>query len=83
MVKAELLCIAAAMAGFGAYARPAQPYAGLETRSIKALSEEQTADLRAGRAALLSEEQMQRYAALRGYADAATPHEPDHHGHPE
>ena len=32
-----------------AFAENVQPYAGLETRAIKALSEEQIADLRAGR----------------------------------
>ena len=35
----------------GAFAQGAQPYAGLETREVKALSDQQIADLRAGRGA--------------------------------
>jgi len=42
-------CIAIAFALTIAVAQAQQPYAGLETRSIKALSAQQIADLRAGR----------------------------------
>ena len=36
---------------YGAAAQTAQPYAGLETRPVKALTDQQIADLRAGRGA--------------------------------
>jgi hypothetical protein len=41
--------IVMATASSGAIAQEAQPYAGLQARTIKALSDEQIADLRAGR----------------------------------
>jgi Spy/CpxP family protein refolding chaperone len=44
-----LLLIAFAAAPGSSLAQSQQPYAGLEARSIKALSEQQIADLRAGR----------------------------------
>lgn len=44
-----LLALVAALAAGGALAQHAQPYAGLQGRSIKALSDQQIADLRAGR----------------------------------
>ena len=54
MIRSSLLCaLAAAALIAGAAAARAetaqQPYAGLEARSVKALSEQQIADLRAGR----------------------------------
>jgi hypothetical protein len=54
MIRSSLLCaLAAAALVAGAAAARAetaqQPYAGLEARSVKALSEQQIADLRAGR----------------------------------
>jgi hypothetical protein len=45
---AVLIVIAAGMPA-GAQPQPAQPYAGLETRDIKALSDQELADLTAGR----------------------------------
>ena len=44
-----LASIAFALASVAALAQAQQPYAGLEARAIKALSEQQIADLRAGR----------------------------------
>ena len=44
-----LVATAFALAAGAAIAQAQQPYAGLEARSIKALSEQQIADLRAGR----------------------------------
>jgi Spy/CpxP family protein refolding chaperone len=44
-----LALIALALGTAPALAQPQQPYAGLEGRAIKALSEQQIADLRAGR----------------------------------
>jgi hypothetical protein len=44
-----LACIAFALTAAVAPAQSQQPYAGLEARSIKALSDQQIADLRAGR----------------------------------
>jgi hypothetical protein len=45
---AVLMLIAAGMQA-GAQSQPARPYAGLETRAIKALSDQEIADLTAGR----------------------------------
>ena len=47
--SALLLLIAFAAAAGSSLAQSQQPYAGLEGRSVKALSEQQIADLRAGR----------------------------------
>src|SRR6266508_4268688 len=44
-----LVATALALAPGTIFAQAQQPYAGLEARSIKALSEQQVADLRAGR----------------------------------
>ena len=44
-----LVLLALAAAAAPSFAQSHQPYAGLEGRSIKALSEQQVADLRAGR----------------------------------
>jgi hypothetical protein len=44
-----VMAIAVAIAAAPLSAETSQPYAGLQTRSIKALSDEQIADLRAGR----------------------------------
>jgi hypothetical protein len=44
-----LASIAFALASASALAQSQQPYAGLEARAVKALSEQQVADLRAGR----------------------------------
>ena len=43
------LAIVAAAAPAVAQMPPAQPYAGMQARSVKALSDDQVADLRAGR----------------------------------
>jgi Spy/CpxP family protein refolding chaperone len=50
-MRAIIFVMQLAGASLGAMAEPAQhsPYSGLETRSIKALSEQQVADLNAGR----------------------------------
>ena len=45
------LVVAALLVSTGALAQTAQPYAGLQSRPIKALSDQQIADLRAGRGA--------------------------------
>jgi Spy/CpxP family protein refolding chaperone len=44
-----LLALVAALAAGGALAQHVQPYAGLQSRAIRALSDQQIADLRAGR----------------------------------
>ena len=49
MSRLIVLVSLASILAAGAPARAQQPYAGLEVRPIKALSEQQTADLRAGR----------------------------------
>jgi hypothetical protein len=48
MMQFVTLCVAAWLLAFGS-AVAQTPYAGLQTRSIKALSDQQVADLRAGR----------------------------------
>jgi hypothetical protein len=48
MKQFATLCVAAVLLAFGS-AVAQTPYAGLQTRSIKALSDQQIADLRAGR----------------------------------
>jgi hypothetical protein len=49
MMKRQIMALVATLAASGAFAQPHQPYAGLQSRTIKALSAEQIADLRAGR----------------------------------
>src|SRR5688572_7562486 len=49
MMRYLLVVVALALSGDLALAQSHQPYGGLQTRSIKALSEQQLADLRAGR----------------------------------
>lgn len=44
-----LIALVLALAPYAASAQAQQPYAGFETRSIKALSDQQVADLKAGR----------------------------------
>ena len=63
---AALAAFAFALAPGLASAQTPQPYAGLETRSIKALSDEQIADLRAGRGMSLA-----LAAELNGYPGPA------------
>jgi Spy/CpxP family protein refolding chaperone len=48
-MNSRLVLLAVALAAAPSLAQSQQPYAGLEGRSIKALSEQQIADLRAGR----------------------------------
>jgi Spy/CpxP family protein refolding chaperone len=48
-MKRLALLAALALAPYAASAQTPQPYAGLETRPVKALSDEQVADLKAGR----------------------------------
>ncbi len=48
-VLASLAGMSAAVAQQTGHHAPATPYAGLEKRAVKALSDEQIADLRAGR----------------------------------
>jgi hypothetical protein len=48
-MKYMSLVVGALLLATGALAQTAQPYAGLQNRPIKALSEQQVADLRAGR----------------------------------
>jgi Spy/CpxP family protein refolding chaperone len=57
-----VLAIAWALAPGDAWAQAHQPYAGLETRTIKALSDQQVADLRNGRGMTLA-----LAAELNGY----------------
>src|SRR5919108_87427 len=57
-----LVLIACALAADPSFAQSQQPYAGFEGRSIKALSEPQIADLRAGRGMRLA-----LAAELNGY----------------
>jgi Spy/CpxP family protein refolding chaperone len=59
---ALLAALAFVVAAHSAAVQSQQPYAGLETRSIKALSEEQIADLKAGRGM-----QLALAAELNGY----------------
>jgi len=47
--RTTALALTLALITTGAYAQSHRPYAGLETRPVKALSEQQIADLRAGR----------------------------------
>jgi len=58
----QFLAIALALAAGGALAQSHQPYAGFEARSIKALSDQQIADLRSGRGLSLA-----LAAELNGY----------------
>ena len=46
-----MTAVLATISAGGAVAQTAQPYAGLETRAVKALSDQQIADLKAGRGA--------------------------------
>ena len=48
-MKRQIMALVATLAASGALAQSHQPYAGLQSRSVKALSTEQIADLRAGR----------------------------------
>jgi hypothetical protein len=57
-----LAAIAFGLAAYAASAQTQQPYAGLQTRPIKALSDQQVADLRAGRGMWLA-----LVAELNGY----------------
>ena len=45
----RLILVVALLAPSAGMAQPAQPYAGLNDRSVKSLSDQQTADLKAGR----------------------------------
>ena len=84
-ISAALVLISAAVAN------AQTPYAGMQTRPIKALSEQQVADLGAGRGMGLalaaelngypgpSHVQLQRYAELRGYGGQAPSTEHHHH----
>ena len=54
-------------------AQTPQPYAGMETRPIKALSEQQIADLRTGRGMSLA-----LAAELNGYTGSDQGHRPAH-----
>jgi Spy/CpxP family protein refolding chaperone len=49
MTRAIAFSLALIFAAGAAHAQHVQPYAGLQTRSLKALSDEQVADLKAGR----------------------------------
>lgn len=62
MVKYLLVAVAFVLAFADAHAQSPQPYAGLQSRSLKALSEAQIADLRAGRGMTLA-----LAAELNGY----------------
>src|SRR3954447_20268589 len=62
MVKYLLVAVAFVLGFADAHAQSPQPYAGLQSRPLKALSERQIADLRAGRGMTLA-----LAAELNGY----------------
>jgi len=69
LLAAGTVCLA--LLSVGVTAQTPQPYAGMETRPIKALSEQQIADLRTGRGMSLA-----LAAELNGYTGSDQGHRP-------